>query len=203
MINLQVKIEKLKKDYPDFYNFFKNTLKNSQSSYKNYEEDKYKCYYYIGFYMKPSQKTEKYYNELYNLKWDERIKKEYEKIRITITMVAGKFAISDQTKEISDTVKPIIDEIVSRKMIFEQKKIQNEEVYNSIPNVKELEEKIQKEIEAQKDFLEAIGIETETNIERSENLSPQDRLNKLIENENYEEANDLIKQHPELKRPNN
>jgi hypothetical protein len=198
MINLEIKLDVLKEDYPSFFEFFKDALNHSQSRFKNYKESNYKCYYYVGFYLKPSQKTEDYYEKLYKMLWDERIKEEYSKSRVTLTMVAGKFAISDQTKEISQTVKPVLDEIIARKMYLEQKYLgeDNNDILNSIPNFNELKDKIEKELEMQKDFLESLGL----NITREKELNPQDRLKKLIDEEKYEEADELINKYPELKK---
>ena len=52
----------------------------------------------------------------------------------------------------------------------------------------------------QKDFIETLGFGN--NIQREKNLTPQDRLKKLIDNEDYEGANEIIKKHPELKKSN-
>lgn len=201
MINLEIKLDVLKEDYPTFFEFFKDALNHSQSRFKDYNENKYKCYYYVGFYMKSSQKTEEYYQELYKMLWDERIKEEYSKARVTLTMVAGKFAISDQTTEISETVKPVLDEIIARKIYLEQKYLgeDNNDILNSIPNFNELKDKIEKELEMQKDFLESLGL----NITREKELNPQDRLKKLIDEEKYEEAEELINKHSELKKGKN
>lgn len=204
MMNLEVKLEDLKNDYPDFYNFFKDALANSQSRFKNYKEEKYKCFYYVGFFMKPSQKTEEYCETLSNMKWEERVIEEYKKTRVTITMISGKFALSDQTIEICDTIKPFLDEIISRKMYFEQMSNEdgpNEEVLESIPDLEELKLKIEEEKEAQKDFLESMGLKLGMNVSSDKKeLTPQDMLNKLIDDEKYEEAEELIKKHPELKK---
>ena len=40
MINLQIKLETLKNEYPRFYEFFKDALNHSQSRFKDYKEDK-------------------------------------------------------------------------------------------------------------------------------------------------------------------
>jgi len=201
MVNLNVKLEQLKTDYPDFYDFFKNTLENSNSKYKKYKESKYNSSYYIGFYMKKSQKTKDYYEKLYSMVWDDRVKEEYTKVRISITMSVGKFLLSDQTNVISDTAKIYIDEIVSRKMYFEQLNSPetNETVLNSIPNLDELVEKIDQEIKNQKDFLSKLGEKLGITTTKERELTPEEKLKQLINDEKYEEANDLINKHDELK----
>jgi len=198
MINLEIKLDVLKEDYPSFFEFFKDALNHSQSRFKNYNEDKYKCYYYIGFHVKPKQKTKEYYDNLYQMLWDERKEEEYLKARVALTMVAGKFAISDQTMEISETVKPILNEIISRKMYFEQKNFgfKNKDILNSIPDIEILKIKIEEELEVQKDFLESIGL----NVTRQKELTPQDRLKNLIDEEKYEEADELVNKYPYLKK---
>lgn len=206
MINLQVPLDNLKKDYPKFYDFFKNTLKNSQSRFRNYDDDRFKCFYYLGFFMKPSQKTDEYYERLSKMSWDERLKEEYKKVRITITMTAGKFALADQTKELCDTLTPTLDEIVARKIYFEQTSMEfpNNDIINSIPNINELKDKFDKEIKEQNNILEIlneIGDRDFDNMnKKNKNLKPEELLNKLIEEEKYEEAEELIKNNPELKK---
>lgn len=199
MINIEVKLENLKKDYKDFYTFFKDALENSQSRFKSYKEEKYKCYYHVGFFMKPSQKTDEYYEELFKMKWEDRTQEEYKKARVTITMIAGKFALSDQTLELCDTVRPLLDEIISRKMYMEQttRDIPNDEVLNSIPDLEELKIKIENEKDAQQDFMESLGMKLG---HPGKELTPQDILKNLIDDEKYEEAEELIKKHPELKK---
>ena len=200
MVNIKVKLDTLKNDYPGFYKFFKDSIKNSQSRFKDYEDEKYKCYYYIGFYMLPSQKTEEYYGKLMSMKWEDRIKEEYKKVRVTITIVAGKFAISDQTKDITDTSKPYIDEIVKRKIYMEQTQSENpdNDILNSIPNLDDLKDRIESDMNDRNKLLEMLGIENTKN--DNKNPKPQDLLRKLIENEKYEDAEKLIKEHPELKK---
>jgi len=202
MINLEIQLDKLKIDYPLFYNFFKESLNNSQSRFKNYKESRYRCYYYVESYMKPSQKTKEYYKNLYKLKWDDRKREELKKTKVIITMVVGKFAMSDQTNVICDTIKPILDQIISRKIYIEQTSMNetDNEIINSIPDIENLKQKIEEEIKMQKDFIETLGFGN--NIQREKNLTPQDRLKKLIDNEDYEGANEIIKKHPELKKSN-
>jgi len=216
-MNTEIKLEELKSDYPIFYKFFKDTLANSQSRFKDYKESRYKCYYYIGFYMLPSQKTDEYYENLFTLKFEDRLKEELKKVRVTITMVVGKFALSDQTKEIGEHVKPLVADIVSRKMYMEQmtQEDPDQEILDSIPNLDELLQKLEDEQKANLDMLEKMGLSKE-DIEEGlakggiidgggftkpkKDLSPQEMLNELIQNEDYEKAEELIKQHPELKK---
>jgi hypothetical protein len=201
MIYVEVDLENLKSDYPEFYNFFRITLSNSVGKYKNYPDKKMKCYYYLGFYMLPSKKTDEYYENLYKMKWDERLDEEKKKAKVTITMVAGKFALSDQIPRIGESLYPFFEEIVARKMYFEQMTMDepDEEIINSIPNIEELKEKIQEE---QEQADEIIDIFTGENggINKQRELSPDELYQKLLENEEYEEINELLKNHPELKR---
>jgi len=206
MVTIQVKLDVLKKEYPGFYEFFKNSLKNSDSKFKNYKENKIKCYYYIGFYLKPSQKTEEYYEELYSMKFDERVEEELKKVRVTITVLAGKFAVSDQVYDISTSVRPIVEEITKKKIYMEQRMSEepDEEILNSIPDLEELEKRIIEEQEKQKDMLQTLtglGIEDLVGAKQtSKELSPEQRLSKLISEEKYEEAEELLNEHPELKK---
>jgi len=199
MISLQVKIEDLKNDYPEFYDFFLTTLRNSQSKFKNYSEKKFKCYYYLGFYMKRSKQTEDYYENLYQLEYNDRIIEEQKKARVTITLVAGKFALSDQKNEIGDKLESTFNDLVRRKMYYEQLKIQNDDVLKSIPDLDKLIKQIENEQEKTNNFMSEVFGEGFT---KQKELSPQERLNQLIENEDFEGANEFIKKHPELKRKN-
>jgi hypothetical protein len=202
MIALEIKLEKLKEEYSDFYDFFKQSLEISNSRFKDHKEEKYKCFYYVGFYMKPSEKTDEYYQELYKKHYDDRLEEELTKARVTITIVAGKFAISDQVVEVSDTVKPIIGEIVKRKMIMEQTVggDPDDDVLHSIPGYDDLVEKMQDEQEMQKDFLESMGLDDLLGIKREKELTPDQTLKRLIDEERYEEAEDLLEDHPELRK---
>ncbi len=201
MVTLQVDLARLKSDYPGFYDFFKDTLDRSNSKFKTYKEDKYKCFYYVGFYLKPSQKTEEYYDKLYSMKFDERLVEERGKLRVTITIVAGQFAISDQTNDLADTFNDVITYIVSRKMYFEQLKLNNKDVIDSIPNYDEIESKIHEEQEMLNEFFETMGMKVKS-LENKNNLTPAQRLKQLIDEEKYEEADEFLSEHPELKKRN-
>ena len=211
MMNLEIKLEELKSDYPIFYKFFKDTLTHSQSRFKDYKETKYKCYYYVGFYMLSSQKTEEYYEKLHTLKFEDRLKEEMTKARVTITMVVGKFALSDQTKEIGKHVMPLLKDIVSRKMYMEQlmgEEGPDQDILDTIPDLDELLKKIEEEQKDSQEFMDKMGLNMEDIIKgggelktkKSKKLSPQDMLNDLIENEEFEEAEKFINEHPELKK---
>lgn len=211
-MNIEIKLEELKSDYPAFYQFFKDTLANSQSRFKDYKEKRYKCYYFLGFYILPSQKTEEYYENLYSLKFDDRFNEELKKTRVTITMVVGKFALSDQTKEINEGVLSYLKDIVSRKIYMEQmmKEDPDQEIIDSIPNLDEMLKKMEKEQQSGIDMLEKMGLSKEDiedkfkgsggGLKTLKKLSPQEMLKKLVENEEFEEAEELIKKHPELKK---
>ena len=200
MISIQVKLDKLKIEYPDIYEFFLTTLRNSNSKYKNYSENKIKCYYYLGFYMLPSKKTKEYYENLYTLKYDQRKIEERKKVKITITLVAGKFALSDQRNMNGETLEKIFNEIVKRKIYTEQLEIQNDEIINSIPDLDDFVKKLKKEQEQNRKLMEDIFSDSNFLINKQKKMSPQEQLNKLIDNEKYEEANNFIKKHPELKK---
>jgi len=202
MISIQVKLDKLKIEYPDIYEFFLTTLRNSNSKYKNYSENKIKCYYYLGFYMLPSKKTKEYYENLYTLKYDQRKIEERKKVKITITLVAGKFALSDQRNMNGETLEKIFNEIVKRKIYTEQLEIQNDEIINSIPDLDDFVKKLKKEQEQNRKLMEDIFSDSNFLINKQKKMSPQEQLNKLIDNEKYEEANNFIKKHPELKKRN-
>ena len=195
MIAVNVKLSDFIKDYPDFYNFFKDTLSRSNSKFKSYKESKYRCYYYIGTYMKPSKMTDDYYEKLYKMKWEERLAEEISKTRITMVVTAGKFAISDQTKEISKTLMPVIEAVVARKIYAEQMYIgADDDIIMSIPNIEELKEKIEKEKKSAENFLDKLGAKM------NKQMSPQEILSKLIDEEKYEEAENFINKHPELRK---
>jgi hypothetical protein len=202
MINFEVTVDTLKEDYPVFFNFFKNTLNNSNSKFKNYTESKYKCYYSLGFYMKPSQKNEEYYQHLLSLDWENRRIEEYKKARVTITIVSGKFIISDQTSDLCDVLKNVIDEIVSRKIYSEQQLLDepNEDIINSIPDLEKLEENLEKEREVKQNFVEELGKMFSMDTKDNKKLNLNEQLDQLINDEKYEEADEFIKKYPNLKK---
>lgn len=204
MISLQINLDSLKIDYPDFYDFFKFALKNSNSKFKNYNENKYKCYYYISFYINSKQKTNEYYDNLYNMLFDDRLKEELSKTRVTITMTSGKFLLSDQTDILTDYIKNIVKEITAWKMYSEQidKEIPDLKIINSIPNKDELEKKLKEIKNIQKNIIEMMGLDIDVDINIDEKLEPNKILKKLISEEKYEEANKLLNIYPELKNKN-
>jgi len=201
MMTLNVKIDQLKKDYPNFYKFFKDSLLHSNSKYKDYKESKYKCSYYVGFYMLKSQKTKEYYNNLYSLLWEDRLKEEYKKIRVSITVSVGKFMISDQTNELNETVNSYIKEIVSRKIYYEQMNMDetDTDVLNSIPDLDILIEKIDEETKHNQDFIEQLSEKLGISYKKGKELTSEDKLKKLIDDEKYEEADQFLIDNPDLK----
>jgi hypothetical protein len=146
------------------------------------------------------KKTNKYYENLYTLKYNQRKIEERKKVKITITMVAGKFALSDQRNMNGETLENVFNEIVKRKIYGEQLKFQNDDIINSIPNLDDFIEKLKKEQEQNRKLMEDIFNDSNFLIKEQKKLSPQEQLNKLIDNEKYEEANNFIKKHPELKK---
>lgn len=212
MITLPVKVEILKEEYPEFYKLFKETLKKSNGKYSKYDDSKINCFYYISTFLKPSQKNEEYYENLMKMKYPERLNEELNKTRVTLTMVAGRFAITDHTDKVGVTALSMVEKITSRKMYFEQSKVGDESVMNSIPDLDKLEKDIEKENELRDKAMDALGLGDllggEENIlgdlfgskKEKKSQNPEDILKSLISEEKYEEAEEYLEKHPELKK---
>jgi hypothetical protein len=76
----------------------------------------------------------------------------------------------------------------------------DDDVLHSIPGYDDLVEKMQDEQEMQKDFLESMGLDDLLGIKREKELTPDQTLKRLIDEERYEEAEDLLEDHPELRK---
>lgn len=171
MITMYVDYKLVENEYIDESKKLISILRDSESKYKNTDINKTHWAYSFSYFIKKSDNTPEYYEELYNMPFNERLEIELKKVRVNLSLSAGYFYISDRVDKISDTIKMIVERITAQKMINEQETIGNEDVINSIPTFSEdvepkkpssLQDQLKVAIEME-DYLEAARIRDEIN----------------------------------------
>lgn len=142
-----VTMEEVVVNYPDVYNWFIKTLRESNSIYRNKNEFEIEWYIQWGsFIKKPKTEEERIEsNERYlnkpNMVFKERLEYEFSILKMNVHMKAGNFELIDRLKKnsrISDSIKKLIEETTKLTMRVEQKMLKetgeyNEKVDKSIP----------------------------------------------------------------------
>lgn len=172
MVTIMVTSDIVAKEYEKESRELINLLRNSNSKYKDTDENKMSWLYSFSFFKNKGEYTPEYYEKLYKMEYDERYEEELKKVRVNISMSAGYFCIMDRVSSVSDTVKDALKIITTQKMINEQAFLlektgeQYNNVLDSIPLPKEeqvplsLDEQLQKAIEHE-DYMEAARIRDE------------------------------------------
>jgi hypothetical protein len=172
MVSMFIPNELAVKEYEKDTQRLINILRNSDSKFKDTPEDKIHFAYSLSFFKNKGEYTPEYYENLYQMKFDERYEEEVKKARVSLSMTAGYFYISDRVDGVSESVKNALKMITAQKMINEQARItektgeENEEVLKSIPIPKEeqkpmtLQEQLEKAIQ-EEDYMEAARIRDE------------------------------------------
>jgi hypothetical protein len=172
MVTIVVEGDVVAKEYEKESKELISLLRNSNSKYKDTEESKMEWLYSFSFFKNKGEYTPEYYEKLFKMEFDERYAEELKKIRVSLSMSAGYFYITDRVSNVSETIKQALKMITAQKMVNEQafllKKTgkQYDNVVDSIPLPKEehkplsLEEQLQKSIESE-DYMEAARIRDE------------------------------------------
>ena len=176
------------KDYEKESNDLINTLRNSDSVFKDLELDKVKWFYSFSYFINKGENTAEYYEALYKMPYDERLEAELKKVRVSLA-ISGvlttkldpdknylkfeqSFYLTDRVSEISDMVKQGVKAVTIQKMVNEAEFTGDDSVLKSIPFV------------------------TENEIPKP--MSFDEQLIQAIDNEDYEEAariRDLMSKH--------
>jgi len=161
MVTLMVNYEVVEKEYGKESGEFIYLLRGSNSKSKDTEIDKIAWLYAFSYFKNKSEFTPEYYENLFHMKFDERLEEEISKVRVNLSMSAGRFYMTDRVSSpVSDTIKEVVKFVTIQKMVNEQAHIGDQEVIDSIPIPKE--EQIPESLE--------------------------DQLKNAIDHEDYEEA---------------
>jgi len=173
MITMLISQEIVKEEYSqDFQNFI-NILRNSNSTYKETPIEKIGWLYNFSYFKKKGEITKDYYENLLNMSFEQRLEEEISKVKVSLSMSAGHFFLSDRVSTVSEKIKETVKYITIQKMINEQVQINNQDVINSIPIPKEdmiptsLEDQLKQAIESE-DYIEAARIRDEIKKEKGE-----------------------------------
>ncbi len=133
MVTVAVNLETVKNDYPEKFDEYVRILRSSTSKDKDAPEEKFNFIYSFSYFLKKGRANEEYYENLVHMKFDERLEEEMNKVRVTMTMAAGNFYISDRVSGVPEIIKSIVKMITVKKMLSEQEMIEDLDVINSIP----------------------------------------------------------------------
>lgn len=147
MNSIKVTREQVENDYPTIYTEFVENLRtsNSLSRKTNIEEKSLWFYTWGSFVPKAKTDEEKVLRDLqakekFDLLFPERLESELSKIRVNITMEAGKFLRGDRARKhlpVPESIVKIITETTKLTMLLEQKEYNNQNVIDSIPEIDE------------------------------------------------------------------
>lgn len=181
MVSMIIPNELVKTEYEKDAQRLLDILRKSESKYKDILEDKIRWAYSFSYFKNKGEYTPEYYEKLYNMTFDERYDEELKKVRVSISLSAGYFYITDRVDGVSESVKNALKMVTAQKMINEQAVItertgeENEEVIKSIPIPKEdqkptsLQDQLEKAIE-EEDYMEAARIRDEMKKMHEENV---------------------------------
>jgi hypothetical protein len=108
---------------------------------KQIEDNKLELYYTYGYFLPKAKNKEEFYIDLQekcnNMLFDERLVFELSKIRVSLTLKVGKFAMSNRLPKgvVPEQIREIVTEVTKVKMMLEGEYHENQEVINSIPDV--------------------------------------------------------------------
>jgi hypothetical protein len=133
MFYLYVDIEDVLEEYP----LVNNWLVLCDELLGRPIEDKYLEVYYSYDYYYPNIKSESLSESVTEMKFDERLKYELSKIRVSLTLKRKKFFLSNRLKSgfIPMYIKSIVTELTKIKMLIECEYHKNKEIIESIPEV--------------------------------------------------------------------
>jgi hypothetical protein len=163
MVTVKVNYETVSKDCPKKVDSFLNILRNSDSKDRDIDLLKINWIYSFSYFMKKSDNSQKYYEYLYNLPYEERLKEELKKVRVSLVLSAVNFHITDRVDGVPDSLVEVVKFMTVQKMVNEQAHIQNLDVIASIPIKEEkieplsLEDQLRNAIEIE-DYMEAARI---------------------------------------------
>jgi len=173
MVTMVVNYDVVSKEYEKEAQELINLLKNSGSKYKDTPIEKMNWFYTFSYFKEKGKYTPEYYEELLHMPFDKRLEEELSKVRVCLSMSAGQFVIKDRVKGISESIKEATKYVTIQKMVFEQEKIQDKAVMDSIPLPKEdqkpmsLEDQLKHAIEVE-DYIEAARIRDEIKKDKEE-----------------------------------
>ena len=128
MRQLNVKLNEMKRWFPITYKSCLEELRHSKSQYSRFSENKIKWCLTWGYFV-PKAKTVKEellqnseYDKKLTLTYDERLKIEFEQLRISYVMMAGFYTKSDRCIDtiIPEKIKTMVSEYLKITMIKEQ-----------------------------------------------------------------------------------
>lgn len=108
---------------------------------KDINEDKIEFFYTFGFFLPKVKDKEDLYLKMYEdsskLKYEDRLKFELSKVRVSLTIKSGNFMMADRLPKgiVPEIIKDIVAEITKVKMIIESEYNEDKEITNSIPEL--------------------------------------------------------------------
>ena len=125
------------------YDFIKDWIEVAEKITKEkVDESKLTFYYTYGFFIPKKENKEDYYSKMFeeNVKmtYTKRFEYELSKLRVNLTMKLGKFMLTNKLDDfIPFEIIKMVKEVTKYKMIMESEYHNNQEVKDSIPEIKE------------------------------------------------------------------
>lgn len=146
MITFKLKYDAIVKEYPEVVNQLITELRNSNSPSKDIAEEKTDWVITWGFFVKKAKteeeklEREEKFMEKFKLGWEDRLKLELPKIRVTILMKAGNYVRGDRFETVSSFVTEMATQIMNFTMHKEQEHFQYQDVIDTLPSLPVQEE---------------------------------------------------------------
>jgi hypothetical protein len=144
MNTIKVTAEDVQNDYQSVYDDFISDLRDSNSLSRNIDEEKINWFYSWGSFVKKTKTHEdRVLRDLKNqesleMEFEDRLEFEISKIRVTITMEAGKYTRGDRVRkrfDVSEKVIQMVGEQTKLRMLLEQKELDNQDIIDTVPAI--------------------------------------------------------------------
>jgi len=144
MNTIKVTAEDVQNDYQSVYDDFISDLRDSNSLSRNIDEEKINWFYsWRSFVKKTKTHEDRVLRDLKNqesleMEFEDRLEFELSKIRVTITMEAGKYTRGDRVRkrfDVSEKVIQMVGEQTKLKMLLEQKELDNQDIIDTVPAI--------------------------------------------------------------------
>jgi len=167
MITIPVDRNTVYKEYKKEAVNLLNLFRKSDSRYKDIDDNKIVWYYTFSYFIKREDKNDpEYYNRLHKMSYEDRLKEELKKVRVSIGFSANYFYISDRVDGIPEIVRKTVEDLTHKKMLFETELLNMLDTFPLVIQGDEkpldLKEQLQKAIEME-DYEKAASIRDKIN----------------------------------------
>lgn len=137
MFSISVDKNDLFSEFPFVENDWLKAIKSIPNT--NIKDNRLEFYYTYGYFVpkKRDESNTEIYNKVIELQYEERLKYELDKVRVSITIKHGHLMFTNRLpkKQIPFIIKEIVTELTKVKMNLEYEYHKNDQVFKSVPPI--------------------------------------------------------------------